>query len=101
MVGRRVGMLQGWLLGEGPDSDKKKCLHGRQATCEEKARHVHCGPGLFDGIVAALVARSNVVCDGSIGGLLFTFLNDSTESEYLDDFVDSTNMIVGRVFRHM
>jgi hypothetical protein len=87
MVGRRVGMWQGWCLGEKPGSDNERCLRVRQAAGEEKARHAHCGTGLLDVVVAALIIWPMVVCDGSTAGFFFTHLDDTVEFDHVDDQV--------------
>jgi hypothetical protein len=85
MVGRRVGVLKGWLLGEEPGSDNERCLRGRQVAGEEKARHAHCGTGLLDVVVAALIVWSMVVCDGLTAGIFLTHPNDMMEFDHVDD----------------
>jgi hypothetical protein len=59
MVGRRVGMSKGWLLGEEPESDDERCLCETQAAGEDKARHAHCGTESLELVVAVVAAWSS------------------------------------------
>ena len=65
----------------------------RQAVCEEKARHAHCGTEFLDVLVAALVVWPSVVCDGLTTGCLLTRVTDMLVSDYLDDHVQASSTL--------
>lgn len=55
-----------------------------QAVCEEKASHAHCGTEFLDALVAALVVRPSVVCDGLTTGYLLNHVDNMVKPDYLD-----------------